>query len=429
LLPAHQADAAASAAVLGRSGADTLVVDHYGLYESFEHAQRQVVPRIVAIDDLARRHDCDLLLDQNYFGAATAARYQGRLPSQGCALLGPHFALLGREYGATRRTLRAPAVPARRVLVFFGGSDASDETSKALTALTAPELAHLEVDAIVGANHAARDRVAALAAARPRTTVHEEQPSLAPFIARADLIVGAGGATSWERLCLGRPSVVVTVAANQEETTAALAADGLVQWAGRAGAVSVEELRRAIAAAVQLTHAPAAPALVDGYGAARVAACLIAPAPAELHLERAQRADAELLYYWRNDALARAMSFDDAPISWDGHLSWLERKLADPGVTLFIGFAGELPVGQARLEFAAGEAELSYAVDPLLRGLGFGTALVEQAVRHAGAGAPGGLRARVKASNTASRRIFERAGWRADAAGADYTFRLGGRDR
>lgn len=431
LLPASRAgapvpwqrDAEETRALLEQLHPDWLIVDHYELDAAWEREQRSAVARVLVIDDLAdRSHACDVLLDQNYFGAATGQRYAACVPEETRLLLGPHYALLQREYAAAHAALTPRTGAARRVLVFFGGSDPTDETSKALQALSAPEFSHLAVDVVLGANHPAAAAVSTLVTARPHTTLHTDLPSLAGLMARADLAVGAGGTTTWERLCLELPSVVVTLAANQEEPTASLAAAGLVNWAGRAPAVSVAELRAAIASALRGPRHVGA--LVDGYGAARVAAVVLPPSVRNLRLLPAGHGDAQLLFDWRNDALARAMSFDDAIIDWDAHLRWLDTMLADPDVSIFIGSVAGLPVGQARLQFADGEAELSYSVDPLVRRLGFGMALVERAVRSAGRVPARGFRARVKAQNLASRRIFERLGWRATMAGADYVFRL-----
>ena len=92
--------------------------------------------RFLVIDDLADRdHDCDLLLAQNYFGDATASRYDARLPRKCCRLLGPCYALLQPEYVAVRAALPPRGGTIARVLVFFGGSDQTNETGKALEAL------------------------------------------------------------------------------------------------------------------------------------------------------------------------------------------------------------------------------------------------------------------------------------------------------
>ena len=47
---------------------DWLVVDHYALDVEWETAMRVGTEHIMVIDDLAdRKHDCDVLLDQNYY--------------------------------------------------------------------------------------------------------------------------------------------------------------------------------------------------------------------------------------------------------------------------------------------------------------------------------------------------------------------------
>jgi UDP-2,4-diacetamido-2,4,6-trideoxy-beta-L-altropyranose hydrolase len=99
-------DAAETIAALAADRPDWLIVDHYGLDVDWEQALRPHVGRILVIDDLAnRRHDGDLLLDQNYAPAGTT-RYQGLLPPGARTLLGPAYALLRPEYAQHRQTLR-----------------------------------------------------------------------------------------------------------------------------------------------------------------------------------------------------------------------------------------------------------------------------------------------------------------------------------
>ena len=42
---------------------------------------------------------------------------------------------------------------------------------------------------------------------------------VAGLMGRADLAIGAAGSTAWERCCLGLPSIVLALAANQEPIT------------------------------------------------------------------------------------------------------------------------------------------------------------------------------------------------------------------
>ncbi len=411
---------------LERFDANWLIVDHYGIGAEWEGALRRPGRRLLAVDDLADRpHDCDVLLDQNYFGPDMAQRYAGLVPVHCRALLGPRYALLQREYAPLRRALPPRSAEPRRVMVFFGGTDATNETCKALRALAAPQLAHLAVDVVVGANHPHPQEVAALAGARPGTTLHRGLSSLAGLMFRADLAVGAGGVATSERMCLQLPSIVITVAANQEGPVASLAGEGALVWVGRAGAVTEADLVLAIERA-QKAALPVTP-VVDGHGAARVAAAIAAPPLSRLRLARATNADAKLLFDWRNEATAREMSFDATPLAWEAHVRWLDQKLAERDAQIFVGEVDALPVGQARVELRDGELVLSYGVDPDLRGLGFGRALVALAMRRAlrPAGTTG-WRAHVKAQNEPSKKIFRSLGWHETIEGAEHVFRLGG---
>ena len=102
----------------------------------------------------------------------------------------------------------------------------------ALAALADPALVHLKVDLVVGANNPHRDRLADRVAGRPGAALHGPRPHLADLMSEADLAIGAGGATTWERCCLGLPSLVVSIAENQRPACAALAVAGVIQYLG-----------------------------------------------------------------------------------------------------------------------------------------------------------------------------------------------------
>jgi len=94
-------------------------------------------------------------------------------------------------------------------------------------------------------------------------------------MAEADVAIGAGGATTWERCCLGLPTLVVSIAENQRPACEALAAERVIAYLGHKDAVTAARLRYAIQALLdnpkqrrQLTRTGAD--LVDGQGAQRV---------------------------------------------------------------------------------------------------------------------------------------------------------------
>jgi len=272
---APQRDAAETLDALGKAAIDWLVVDHYGLDVSWHGALRERVDRIAVIDDLANRpHDCDLLLDQNYFNSPES-RYEGLVPSDARTLLGPRFALLDPEYAVARRFVRPRRGPLSRVLVYYGGSDLTGETIRALRVLGRPELGKIAADVVIGPNTPRREEIRNLAHARPRTSVHGPRDTLLDLAVQADLALGGGGTATWERCALGLPAVVTAVAPNQVPFNEALAADEKICFLGLSGGVEDEDLADALG---ELLEDPTClPALAneawnvtDGMGVERV---------------------------------------------------------------------------------------------------------------------------------------------------------------
>jgi spore coat polysaccharide biosynthesis predicted glycosyltransferase SpsG len=98
-------------------------------------------------------------------------------------------------------------------------------------------------------------------------------------MASADLAIGAGGSTAWERCCLGLPSIVMTIADNQQGIARALADAGAAINLGPAEAIGLSALVAAIKGLAsdreqRVAMARAAAALTDGLGGSRVVEAL-----------------------------------------------------------------------------------------------------------------------------------------------------------
>lgn len=271
-----QADASQTLSVLEGMEFDWLVMDHYGLDFRWQSLLNNAVPHLMVIDDLAdRHHQCDLLLDQNAIDEVGGNNYEGLINEQCKLLMGPAYALLGREYSVLASLLPSRAGQVARVVIFVGGSDGFQLTELYLDALTAPPFEHLCVDVVLGKNHPAPERVNRMAAARRGTQVHSGLPSLAGLMMRADLMLGGGGATNWERLCLGLPSIVTSIAANQDKVNQVLSRMGLIHFLGKAECVTLGDIRQMVLKILDdpvalAEESGAMRAIVDGKGTSRV---------------------------------------------------------------------------------------------------------------------------------------------------------------
>lgn len=229
---------------------DWLVVDHYALDKTWQKPLKSLFNKLLVIDDLAdREHLCDALLDQNLLLEADKNLYQTKIPAKAKQFLGPQFALLKPEYPATAKQLKPRSGEVNRLLIFVGASDLTGLSEHFLQALNHEDFQDLAIDLVLGSNHQTTqpDLVAGLKQHKnQKIAVHQNLPSLAPLMAKADLMLGAGGTTNWERLCLGLNSVIASLADNQDSVNAKLGELGLIYFLGRAENLQLATSRKAI---------------------------------------------------------------------------------------------------------------------------------------------------------------------------------------
>ena len=248
------------------SGCDVLVLDHYELDATYERTLRGRAGAIVVIDDLADRpHDCDILLDQT--AGREEADYAGLINPASTLLLGSDYALIRKEFithTAQALARRMGATEVKNVLVSFGYTDPSNATSAALTALMDWGF---DVTVAIGSRAPHLAEVQALAKDIGARVVLNAD-NMAALMVNADLAIGAAGSTSWERCCLGLPSIAVVTGADQVYVAKALQQHNaaLVVEAGQI----TTALKKINGQALQ-TMTNAAVKLCDGGGAERVA--------------------------------------------------------------------------------------------------------------------------------------------------------------
>ena len=247
LTVSQERDAAETAEVLRVCGQiDRLVIDHYALDAVWENICRPLVHEIMVIDDLAnRRHDCDILLDQNFY-LHMEHRYDGLVPISCKLLLGPRHALLRQEFYEAKKRLRSRDGELHRILIFYGGSDETRETEKAIQALLLLKLQQIEVDVVVGSGNVRQEQIRQLCEVHDFLHFHSQVSNMAELMANADLCLGAGGTTTWERCFLGLPAIVTAVAENQFQVCEDCAIAGFIHYVGRWTAASAESIVQAI---------------------------------------------------------------------------------------------------------------------------------------------------------------------------------------
>jgi UDP-2,4-diacetamido-2,4,6-trideoxy-beta-L-altropyranose hydrolase len=235
---------------IGARLVDWLIVDHYAIDARWERTLRPLCRKLMVIDDLADRvHDCDLLLDQNYYRNQNQ-RYVGLLTEQCRTLLGPGYVLLRPQFAETKKMYKERDGIVRRILVFFGGSDPTNLTGTVLSALQQLNKLEISVDVVVGLTNPNQKEIRALCDNLPNVNLYCNVSNMAALILKADLGIGAGGSAMWERCFLGLPTITVVSAENQLHTTEDVADIGAIEYLGRSGLLAPNDYAVAIAKAI-----------------------------------------------------------------------------------------------------------------------------------------------------------------------------------
>ncbi|AFM42722.1 pseudaminic acid biosynthesis-associated protein PseG [Desulfosporosinus acidiphilus SJ4] len=223
----------------------SIIVDHYRIDYRWQLYFKAQVRNIMVIDDLAnRRHECDILLDQNYYPQAQG-RYGGLVPETCSLFLGPRYLLLRDEFYQTQKNMRIRTGNVLNVLIFYGGADPTHETEKCLKALRDSFRQKFVLHVVTAHSNSQREMIKEICASKPNIHYHCQVSNMAELINKADLAFGAGGSNTWERCFLGLPSIVTITAKNQLETTVALSELGAICNLGWYEGVTGEALVKA----------------------------------------------------------------------------------------------------------------------------------------------------------------------------------------
>ena len=400
---------------LGAEKVDWLVVDHYAMSKSWEVKFRLFAKKIMVIDDLANReHDCDLLLDQNLV-ENFENRYHNLIPENCATFLGPEYALLQSEYADLypRTPPRKGAV--NRILVFMGGVDQHNLTSRIISAFITLNRKDIVLDVVAGSMSQFLAEIQTQAKPFENIKIHYNTDTLAYLVLKADLGIGGGGATSWERCCLGLPSIVITLAENQKPIASELHKRGLVRWLGHYDNVNEGKLLEALQEVINEPDlekwSRVCMDVTKGKGVKRVSSVLMLNSKTKIKSRLVRLDDEELLLRWANESLVRENSFNQSIISAEQHKKWFYMQLRCPENCKFYVVETDdgIPVGQVRFQKNEKDWEIHYSLASFARGLGLARkflyiAIQEFRITNKGAKVIG----RVKEGNLPSKIIFEK---------------------
>ena len=248
--------------------ADLLIVDSYALDEVWHKQLKPYTKKIMVIDDLAdRKFDCDVLLNQNL--GSQKEDYQGKVLSDCELLLGCDYALLRPEFAELRKQAtekRKNTKEIKNIFISLGGSDKNNVTYDILQQIDGD----FNIVVVLGGASTHQEMIKDYAKDRDVKVIINAN-NMAELMLKADLAIGASGATSLERCCFGLPTLLYVLAENQKRV-----AENLEQLGAATIARNLENDIQALVDDFSLWQfmSSKSQSICDGLGAKKVVAYL-----------------------------------------------------------------------------------------------------------------------------------------------------------
>ena len=224
--PGSADDAVQIARQAEQIGASWVVVDGYHFEAEYQRTVKNAGLNLMSVDDMGRldHYFADLVLNQNIH--AHEEMYSHREPYTRL-LLGTSYVLLRREFSKWRLWNRETPETARRILVTLGGGDPDNVTLTVIRALQQVNVDGLEAVVVVGGSNPHYNELEdAVRGSELAIRLESNVTNMPELMAWAEAAVATGGSTSWELAFMGLPSLVVTLAKNQDPIARALEARG-----------------------------------------------------------------------------------------------------------------------------------------------------------------------------------------------------------
>lgn len=194
---------------------DLIVIDHYGISIEWEnYVKKRTKCKLIAVDDLVREHNVDLIIDQTVGRKEQAYRSSvGTLKVLAgikYAMLNPEFGILHPIASGDKRDLED-----HKLLLTMGGVDMPNVTLDVLRSLALREK-KIETTVLLNKKAPHYHSVAEFCSNNKNWIRHENFcDEMAKLMLEHTISIGAPGSTSWERACMGLPSIVIPIADNQ----------------------------------------------------------------------------------------------------------------------------------------------------------------------------------------------------------------------
>jgi UDP-2,4-diacetamido-2,4,6-trideoxy-beta-L-altropyranose hydrolase len=196
---------------------DIVITDHYGIGAHWhQHIKSIFYCKVIAIDDLVRAHSADIIIDQTLL---REPEEYVLLNPEAKALTGTQYAIINHDFikhHLTQLNVEKLLSDTPRILLSMGGIDAPNVTLQVLNVINNAFVIKPHITVLLSPRAPHYSQVNAFSQRHSAWITHLDfVDDMAQLMCEHDIGIGAPGATSWERACIGLPSIVIILAENQ----------------------------------------------------------------------------------------------------------------------------------------------------------------------------------------------------------------------
>jgi UDP-2,4-diacetamido-2,4,6-trideoxy-beta-L-altropyranose hydrolase len=262
---------------------DLVFIDSYRLQKDYQIEVRKFSSNLAVLDDMPwREHDAEILIDPTL--NRNGDEYKNLVPAHTRLLNGTKYAPLRAEFAQARKErlgLKKDQSQHRKrkhIVVSLGLTDPDNVTATVLEGLLKVSK-EFDVTALISFQSPFEQEIELLLQQfKFGANVLRAHSDMAGLLSGCDLVIGAGGSSSWERCCMGVPALQLILADNQKDVTENLVKIGAIQSLGHINDFSPELVTNCVESLLAddqnlISMSTAALGVCDGLGASRIADC------------------------------------------------------------------------------------------------------------------------------------------------------------
>lgn len=386
-------------------GNEIVVLDNYYFDTAYQKKVKTYGSILVCIDDLQdKEFYADLILCQ--IPGIKPKDYQSQIYTE--FLLGTKYVLLRSSFLKAVKAVKEKKK--NSLLICFGGSDYNNLTRRSL--LLALEFSFDNINVVVGAAYKGYNELLVLVEERSDIKIYQnlsEDELLATMLDSRYAIVPSSGILL-ETLAVGCETISGYYVENQRKVFESYKNLNLIHSAKDFSEKNIQKAYRVCLNNLENKKINS----IDGNSGKRILKVFKQLSiESDFQVRRMNESDIIRTYEWASSSEIRKYSFSQHQISLEEHISWFNMKISDTCSFYYAVEYNKNMVGSIRYDIKNSEAVISYLVDPIFHGKGFGQTLLKMGMKKFLEDYKGSVDivGYVMVDNLASINIFERGGY------------------